>query len=30
MGSQAVGSPSGDTWDGVGLTLFVPVTPSSK
>jgi phospholipid/cholesterol/gamma-HCH transport system substrate-binding protein len=26
MGSEAVDSPSGDTWDGVGLALFVPIT----
>ena len=23
MGAEATGSPSGDTWDGVALTLFV-------
>jgi hypothetical protein len=23
MGADATGSPSGDTWDGVALTLFV-------
>jgi hypothetical protein len=24
MGSQATDSPSGETWDGVGLAIFVP------
>jgi phospholipid/cholesterol/gamma-HCH transport system substrate-binding protein len=24
MGSEAIDSPSGDTWDGVGLAIFVP------
>jgi len=24
MGSEATDSPSGDTWDGVGLAIFVP------
>ena len=27
MGNTAVGSPSGDAWDGVALALFVDRTP---
>jgi phospholipid/cholesterol/gamma-HCH transport system substrate-binding protein len=30
MGSEAVGSPSGETWDGVALALFVPAGPSRE
>ena len=27
MGSEAVDSPSGDTWDGVAVTMFIPTGP---
>ena len=26
LGNMAEGSPSGDTWDGVGLAVFVPIS----
>jgi hypothetical protein len=30
MGSRAVDSPSGDSWDGVALALFIPVSSSPE
>ncbi|MEO7273821.1 MAG: MlaD family protein [Vicinamibacterales bacterium] len=30
MGSNAIDSPSGDTWDGVGLAIFVPVAVTKR
>jgi hypothetical protein len=27
MGSEAADSPSGDTWDGVAVAMFIPTGP---
>jgi phospholipid/cholesterol/gamma-HCH transport system substrate-binding protein len=30
MGAESTDSPSGATWDGIGLAIFVPVSPAKK